>query len=310
MKKVLAAGTFDLLHPGHIWFLQQAKKRGDHLTVIIARDKTVKKVKKITPHQTERQRLKALQNLGIADKIILGGLDKKINSVKKVRPHVICLGYDQKAFTKNLRKELVTMGLKPKIIRLPAYHPKKYKSSIMRAVGFVDIRTLDRTFVLDIRYATKNNFVGKKMYHQPRALLLQSVAQRLLKAHRILKKKGYRIKIWDCYRPLSVQKILWRKKPDERYVANPKKGSPHNRGTAIDCTLVDAKGKKLVMPTPFDAFTKKAHRSATHVSVQERKNMLILERAMKDAGFIPFPMEWWHFNDPEWKKHPLLDIPL
>lgn len=310
MKKVLAAGTFDLLHPGHIWFLQQAKQRGDHLTVIIARDKTVKKIKKIKPYQTEQQRLKALRDLGIADMVVLGGLGNKINSVKKVHPHIICLGYDQTAFTRNLRKELLSVGLKPKIIRLQAYHPKKYKSSIMRAVGLVDIRTLDRSFVLDIRYATNNNFVGKKMYHHRRALLLHSAARRLLKAQRSLKKQGYRIKVWDCYRPLSVQKILWKKKPDENFVANPKKGSPHNRGAAIDCTLVDVQGKELTMPTPFDAFTKKAHRSATNVAAQERKNMLILERAMKGAGFIPFPTEWWHFNDPKWEEYPMLDIPL
>ncbi|HCM67930.1 MAG: hypothetical protein A2898_03610 [Candidatus Kerfeldbacteria bacterium RIFCSPLOWO2_01_FULL_48_11] len=310
MKKVLAAGTFDLLHPGHIWFLQQAKKLGDHLTVIVARDATVKKVKGFAPHQMEHQRTQALTNLGIADAVVLGGKSNKLLAVKKAQPDIICLGYDQRAFTGNLRNELASLGFFPEIVRMKAYRPDTYKSSFMRAAGLVDVHTLDPSLVLDIKYATRANFVRKKMYHSPRAFLRHEVAVRLIQANTSLKRHGFRIKLWDCYRPLNVQKILWSRKPDPQYVANPQKGSMHNRGAAIDCTLVDLNGKDLSMPTPFDTFSKRSHRDFHKHTQTQKKNVLILEQAMKRAGFVPFPTEWWHFHDPNWKKYPLLDLPL
>ncbi|MFH1235930.1 MAG: M15 family metallopeptidase [Parcubacteria group bacterium] len=310
MKKVLAAGTFDLLHPGHIWFLTQAKKLGDHLTVIVARDVTVKKVKGIAPHQMEHQRAQALRNLGIADQVVIGGKNNKLLAIKKVRPDIICLGYDQRAFTGNLRIELARLGFFPEIVRMKAYRPDTYKSSFMRAAGLVDVHTLDPTLVLDVKYATRSNFVGKKMYNAPRAFLRHEVADRLIRANQLLRRQGYRIKLWDCYRPLDVQKILWNKKPDPQYVANPREGSMHNRGAAIDCTMVDINGKELPMPTPFDTFSKRAHRNNHKHTATQKKYVLILERAMKRVGFVPFPTEWWHFHDPNWKKYPLLNLPL
>lgn len=131
MKKVLVFGTFDHLHPGHLYFLKQAKKYG-HLFVVVSRDKTVKLIKGKKPLQNEKERMKAIKKLKIAKKVILGNLKDKYLVIKKIKPEVICLGYDQKFFIKNLRKKLKEFNLKTKIIRLKAYYPKIYKSSLLK----------------------------------------------------------------------------------------------------------------------------------------------------------------------------------
>lgn len=101
---------------------------------------------------------------------------------------------------------------------------------------------------------------------------------------------------------------MWQVKPDSRYVANPTNGSRHNRGAAVDLTLVDRNGKELEMPTGFDDFTVKAHRNYTGASAQAKKNRKVLEDAMKKYGFIPLPTEWWHFDAPGWDKFVILDV--
>ncbi len=133
-----------------------------------------------------------------------------------------------------------------------------------------------------------------------------------------LNKKGYRIKIWDGYRPLTVQKILWEKvalqypteSEREHYVANPKKGSRHNRGCAVDLTLIDKEGKELDMGTGFDHFTTKAHRDYKWLSPRIIENRRILRDSMIKGGFKELPTEWWHFDYEGWQKYPLLDISL
>ena len=127
----MAFGTFDLFHPGHISFLKQAKKYGD-LTVVIARDRTVKQVKGKLPYSTEKQRRRAVKSSAVADKIIPGSLTDKYAAIKKYRPDVIALGYDQKFFVAELKSELKKIKLNTKIIRLKPFKPKKYKSSILK----------------------------------------------------------------------------------------------------------------------------------------------------------------------------------
>lgn len=123
-------GTFDIFHKGHESFLQEAKKYGDYLIIVIARDKTVKQVKKKLPQNNEQARLQAVVKTCLADKVILGNLKDKYKVIEKHRPDVICLGYDQVAFTKKLREELQKFNLNNiKIIRLGSYKPDKYKSS-------------------------------------------------------------------------------------------------------------------------------------------------------------------------------------
>ncbi|MGE4232505.1 MAG: M15 family metallopeptidase [Bacteriovoracia bacterium] len=182
---------------------------------------------------------------------------------------------------------------------------------------FVEIIKLDPSFVLDIRYATENNFTGQQVYPIARCFLRESVAYKLVEVQRELRKKGYGLKIWDCYRPISVQQKFWEIMPDERYVAKPVvengkfiDGSKHNRGAAVDLTLVDIKGRELKMPTHYDDFSEKAHRDYKGNSKEVTKNMVILEQHMVMHGFEPLPTEWWHFDGPNWKRFPLSDYPI
>ena len=183
--------------------------------------------------------------------------------------------------------------------------------------GLVEPSGQDPTLVLDIRYATTNNFTGKKVYPSARCFLRSDISRRLTAVQAQLRSQGLGLKIYDCYRPFSVQEIFWRIMPDERYVLEPVrkdgqlvKSSRHNRGAAVDVTLVDRQGRELAMPTPYDDFTDKAHRGSPLASAEASKNSLALERAMQSQGFIPLPTEWWHFDGPGWEDSPPLDLPL
>ncbi|MFH1838618.1 MAG: adenylyltransferase/cytidyltransferase family protein [Candidatus Kuenenbacteria bacterium] len=132
IKKVMAFGTFDILHQGHKYFLQQAKKYGNYLIVIIARDKTVKQVKGKLPDTQEKQRKQAIIKLNLADKVALGNLKNKYVVIKKFKPDIICLGYDQKYFVSQLKNEIKKLKLNIKIIRLKPYKAHKYKTSIIK----------------------------------------------------------------------------------------------------------------------------------------------------------------------------------
>ena len=133
MKKVIAFGTFDLFHEGHRNFLRQARKQGDYLMVVIARDQTVLEIKKNSSIEDENNRLGNLKRSGLVDKVILGSLDNKYEAIKKFRPDIICLGYDQKNFIENLETELKRLGLdNTRIIRLKSFKPEVFKSSKLR----------------------------------------------------------------------------------------------------------------------------------------------------------------------------------
>ncbi len=132
MKKVMCFGTFDILHEGHRFYLTESKKLGDYLVVVVARDGTVKEVKKQQPLNSEAARLKNLQQLGIADKVVLGNPGDKLKVVEDEKPQIICLGYDQSFFTENVRERLRQRGLDVEVIRLPAYKPEIYKSSLIK----------------------------------------------------------------------------------------------------------------------------------------------------------------------------------
>ena len=185
-----------------------------------------------------------------------------------------------------------------------------FMSQLPSWARLVDIRTVNRNIRLDIRYATTNNFLKRKLYPTAKCALRSSVAQKLGKVQTDLEKIGLGLKVYDCYRPLSVTKQMWEFLPDPNYVANPARGSRHNRGAALDLTLVDRTGKELEMPTPYDDFTKKAHRNYQGGSTQSRKNRQVLEDAMKKHGFIGITTEWWHFDSEDWQKFAILDISL
>jgi beta-N-acetylhexosaminidase/D-alanyl-D-alanine dipeptidase len=182
--------------------------------------------------------------------------------------------------------------------------------------ALVDLHTVDDSIELDIRYATTNNFTKTAVYPVARCRLRYAVATRLVAVHRALSDAGYALKIWDCYRPISVQQAFWKLVPDSRYVAEPViengkavKGSKHNRGAAVDLTLVDAKGAPVEMPTDYDDFSEKAHRDADATDAAKRHRK-ILRDAMEAQGFSALPTEWWHFDGPDWRTYALSDEPL
>lgn len=183
-------------------------------------------------------------------------------------------------------------------------------AGVMSAPALVDVTTIDPRIRVELRYATMRNFTGRVLYPAARALLLLSAARRLAAAQEMLAGAGYGLLVWDAYRPLSVQRILWEVRPDPRFVAPPWRGSRHNRGTAVDVTLVTADGSACEMPTDFDDFSARAHRGSTDCPEAAQRNRARLTAAMTEAGFVGLEDEWWHFDAPGWKSCPLLDVPI
>lgn len=173
----------------------------------------------------------------------------------------------------------------------------------------VDLTALQPPPLLEIRYATKYNFTGEQLYPFPRAWLNRDAAKALELVQQDLASQGLGLKVYDGYRPLSVQRTMWNLIRDERYVSNPDVSrGRHTRGVAVDVTLVDKLGKELPMPSDFDDFSDKAHRDYQGATPEQLKNRKLLEEAMKARGFFPFPYEWWHFDLLNWQSYPPLDI--
>jgi len=165
--------------------------------------------------------------------------------------------------------------------------------------------------MLDLRYATPDNFLHQKVYPDgARCLLLPDTAARLAKVAKRLEAKHYRLRAYDCFRPRSVQFQMWKILPKPGYVADPVKGSNHNRGAAVDLTLADLDGGWVEMPTPFDTFSPAAHQGYEGGTVVSRVHREILLEAMTAEGFTPNRMEWWHFDLPDAGRYPVLDVPL
>lgn len=164
--------------------------------------------------------------------------------------------------------------------------------------------------VTDFQYADTANFTHVKLYDNPMPYLRMQPALALQKINKELKVKGLGLKIFDAYRPYAVTKKMWEVVPDERYAANPAKGSGHNRGAAIDITLFDLKtGKELPMPTPFDNFTEQAHHSYMQLPENVIKNRKLLRDVMEQYGFIALETEWWHYSWPNAAQlYPILDF--
>lgn len=172
----------------------------------------------------------------------------------------------------------------------------------------VNILDYSQDFVLDLKYATHQNFLNQVVYDCEVCLLDYNTAQALIMANQFFIKKGYKIKLFDCYRPHYIQKKMWMLVPNPKYVANPEKGSIHNRGGAIDLTLVDKNGVELDMGTPFDFFGIEASHSYKQFSKEILRNREFLKRVMKKFGFISFESEWWHYHLKGTEKKPVLDF--
>lgn len=185
------------------------------------------------------------------------------------------------------------------------------KQNAISDTSIVPLRSIDSTIVFDVRYATTNNFTGRILYPTSKVYLRKTVAEKLSEAEKyLIEKYNLRLKVFDGYRPLSVQKKLWEIVPDENFVANPAKGSRHNRGAAVDLTLIDSLGNELEMGTPYDDFTKKANRNYPDLTELEKRNRRILDEAMKKFGFEPLMTEWWHFDYSGWKNYSVLDVQI
>jgi zinc D-Ala-D-Ala dipeptidase len=174
---------------------------------------------------------------------------------------------------------------------------------------FVDIKTVDPTIVIDLRYASANNFIHRPIYPlgMP-ALVRASVALRLIVAQKFLNDRGYGLKIWDAYRPQSAQQQLWESTRNNSYVADPhgRVGSNHTRGVAVDATLVDRSGRDVPMPTDFDNFTPAAMLTYQGNNAMVRTNLNLLQKAMAHGNFYGLRTEWWHFCAADYAKYALV----
>jgi D-alanyl-D-alanine dipeptidase len=180
-----------------------------------------------------------------------------------------------------------------------------------REASLIELTTLDSTIKLDIRYATANNFVGRPVYPQARAFLQKPAAKALLKVHHELVKQGLGLVIFDGYRPWTITKLFWDVVPEDKrkFVANPEKGSKHNRGCAVDLSIYDLKtGELIPMPSGYDEFTDRASPDYRGGTAEETKNRELLRKLMQDAGFTVNPNEWWHFDYRDWEKYAIYDI--
>jgi D-alanyl-D-alanine dipeptidase len=183
--------------------------------------------------------------------------------------------------------------------------------------GLVLLLDLDDSFIIDLKYATKDNFVKKAVYPVPICAIRKETGEKLVHANRIFKEKGYTIKVWDAYRPLHVQRLFYEAYPDPAFVAKPLEEPvisgfkpSHNNGMSVDITLVDRYGKEIIMPTEFDNFTDKAAANFQEMSKEARRNVNLLIDVMESVGFRNYEKEWWHFDDIIETPTPYLDIPL
>jgi D-alanyl-D-alanine dipeptidase len=179
------------------------------------------------------------------------------------------------------------------------------------APALVDVARAVPDAVIDLRYATGDNLVGRAVYPAgARCLLLPAVADRLARAAARLRPEGLRLLVWDCYRPLAVQRELWRRVPRRGLVADPARGSHHNRAAAVDVAVAGADGGPVALPTAFDEMGPRARAHATGIPAAARRHRDLLRAAMVAEGFRPNRMEWWHFDAPEARGAPILDAPL
>jgi D-alanyl-D-alanine dipeptidase len=186
-----------------------------------------------------------------------------------------------------------------------------HEKGTFRSTDLVELIRIDPTLKLDIRYATANNLAGQPVYKQARAFLQRDAAMAVAQVNRELKPLGYGLMIFDGYRPWSLTKLFWDITPrqDRQFVADPKKGSRHNRGCAIDLTLYDLKtGKEVEMTGAYDEMSERSYPNYTGGSAQQRKMRDLLRSKMEAHGFTVLPNEWWHFDYKNWKEYRISNV--
>ena len=190
--------------------------------------------------------------------------------------------------------------------------PPPQSDSLLRP-DLLDLASLDTAIHFEIRYATANNFMGARMYASARALMQRPAAEALLRAQRALMAQGYGLLIHDAYRPWSVTWMFWEATPPAQrsFVANPARGSKHNRGCAVDLSMYElATGRPVVMPSGYDEFTQRAHPDYPGGTEGQRALRALLRRSMEVEGFTVDPGEWWHFDYRDWARYPVMNIPV
>lgn len=219
---------------------------------------------------------------------------------------------DQPPAASKLRPSASAPSAPPPRAAAPAAGQARPSAPSQPSVDLVEVQELIPDLVIDFRYATEDNFMGKAVYPKDATCLLQrSVALRLQKvADKLRAEDGTRLRVFDCYRPLHVQWEMWKIFPKPGYVAPPKGGSVHNRGAAVDLTLAAPDGSALPMPTDFDTFTEKAWQASTDGTPEELRNRNRLREAMKGQGFLTIRKEWWHYEAPDRRSYPVLDLPF
>lgn len=187
------------------------------------------------------------------------------------------------------------------------------ESGNFKTTDLVELIKLDPAFKLDIRYATSNNLVGKPVYTEARAFLQRPAAEALVKVNAELKPLGYGLLIFDGYRPWSVTKIFWdaTSKENKKFVADPKKGSRHNRGCAVDLSLYDlATGKEITMTGVYDEASERSYPDYKGGTEEQRKMRDLLRSKMEANGFTVYEFEWWHFDFNDWRSYGIQNIPF
>ena len=175
----------------------------------------------------------------------------------------------------------------------------------------VDLEKVIPNIILDIRYATKNNFTNEIIYKSPKAFIREPVSRALIKIQEELNKKGLGLKIFDAYRPYAATVKFYEVYPDTNFVAAPWRGSVHNRGCAVDLTIVDLKTEKeFEMPTLFDDFSEKASHNYIDLPNHILYNRQFLLGVMTKYGFERYVSEWWHYSFKGWDKYDLMDLPI
>ena len=182
-----------------------------------------------------------------------------------------------------------------------------------KQTDLVELIKLDSGIKLDIRYATSNNLVGRPVYAEARAFLQRPAAMALVKVNEELRPLGYGLLIFDGYRPWSVTKLFWdiTSKENKKFVADPQKGSKHNRGCAVDLSLYDlANGKEIEMPGVYDEMSERCYPGYTGGTIEQRKMRDLLRTRMEAHGFAVYDYEWWHFDYHDWPTYRITNIPF
>jgi D-alanyl-D-alanine dipeptidase len=207
----------------------------------------------------------------------------------------------------NLQLCTIAFGQVHPVKKIKTFGQQVHTDSMQK---MIEIKTIIPGIVYDLRYATKNNFTHTRLYQSGSATFLRlPVVRALQKVQEDLNAKGYGLKIFDAYRPYSVTKKMWDIIQDARYVADPSKGSGHNRGLAVDLTIICLKdGSELNMGTGFDNFTDTAHQNFKDLPATVLSNRKLLKETMEQYGFKALETEWWHYSWPNDRNYEVLDL--